>query len=202
MITTSEMRELEEWMGERGVTKLELMERAGKGIAKVMEEHISRDKKIVFVCYHGNNGGDGFVAARYLLKEGYAIKVVFIGEEEKLSEESKVNYEKLKALKVELKKDLPLIADVLVDCMLGIGIEGELKDPIKSFIRKINDYENVYVVAVDIPTGINPETGEVAPERVRADLIITIHDVKPGLERYKLNVEVVDIGMPKEEDFE
>ncbi len=198
MITLSEMRELEDWMEQQGVSKLELMERVGRSMAKLISEHVGKDKSLCFVCFHGNNGGDGFATAKFLLNQGYKIKIVFIGEEEKLTKEAKVNYDKLKELNVEMLEDLPLSADVIVDCMLGVGVEGEIRDPIKSFIKKINN-SGAYVVALDIPTGLNPETGEVQPLRIQADLILTIHDVKPGLQRYKLNVEIVDIGMPKVE---
>jgi NAD(P)H-hydrate epimerase len=93
MITTKEMRDLED---NCGISKLTLMENAGRGIYTVLKEKFSnfKDKKILIVAYHGNNGGDGFVAARYLCNEP-GVDILFIGDEDKLKEEAKINYKRI-----------------------------------------------------------------------------------------------------------
>ena len=80
--------------------------------------------------------------------------------------------------------------------MLGTGTEGELKEPIASAVDKINN-SKTYKVAVDIPTGLNPDTGKVIDKAVKADLIITFHDLKTGLKKLKNKTAVVDIGIPE-----
>ena len=87
MITSAEMKELE---NNCGIPKLQLMETAGKGIAEEIKKKFPdlKNKKILFVCYHGNNGGDGFVAARYLCDDA-EVDVLFVGDEKKLTEEER-----------------------------------------------------------------------------------------------------------------
>ena len=80
--------------------------------------------------------------------------------------------------------------------MLGIGASGELKEPIRSTVDLIND-SKAFKIAVDIPTGLNPDTGEIIDRSINADLIITFHDIKPGLGKLKDKAVVVDIGIPK-----
>ena len=92
MITTSEMRKLED---NCGIPKVKLMEYAGKGIYEILrKKFVLKNKKILVVAYHGNNGGDGFVAARYLC-ENASVDVLFLGDEGRLKEEALVNYKKI-----------------------------------------------------------------------------------------------------------
>lgn len=197
MISAQEMREMEE---NSGIPKIELMENAGKGVYEALKERFSdiKDKKVLIVCYHGNNGGDGFVAARYLCDE-CETDVLFIGDEEKLKEEAMLNYKKVENnVKIQLFSDFEMVEfdsyDILVDCILGIGVAGNLKEPLGSVVDAINN-SKCYKVSVDIPTGLDPDTGVVADKMVYADLIITMHDLKPGLDQFKENVVVVDVGL-------
>src|SRR3989338_971570 len=92
MITTEEMKQLED---NCGIPKITLMENAGWGIYKILKEKTElKNKKILIICYHGNNGGDGFVAARYLCEES-DVTVLFIGDESKFKEEAKTNYKRI-----------------------------------------------------------------------------------------------------------
>jgi len=183
MITVEEMIELENKAEAKGVSKLKLMERAGKGVADIISVNYDKSK-ITFVCYHGNNGGDGFAAAYFLLKSGCKVKVLFIGDENKLKPEAEHYFKLLpKAVFVDRIDG----AEVIVDCMLGIGAKGKLKDVIKRYVKLINSF-NACKISVDLPTGLY--SGE---DYVKADLVITMHDLKPGLDKF--NTEIVAIGL-------
>ena len=197
MISTIEMRALED---NCGIPKLMLMENAGNAIYKVIKEKFElNDKKILIVAYHGNNGGDGFVAARYLCDEA-EVNVLFIGDESKLKKEALVNYKKIKN-----NKKLQLLTlesvdfsdyDIIIDSIFGTGINGEIRDPLRTLITNLGK-SKAYIISVDVPSGINPDTGEKANVYFDPDLIITMHDIKKGLENFKDKTIVVDIGIKK-----
>lgn len=195
MITTQEMRKLED---NCGIPKIKLMEYAGKGVYEILKKKfVLKNKKILVVAYHGNNGGDGFVAARYLC-ENAGVDVLFLGDESKLKKEALLNYKKIvNNPKIQLLdiEDVDFDGyDTIIDAILGIGIEGELRDGIANTIDNLNK-SGAFKVAVDVPTGLNPDTGEIIDKAVDADLIITFHDMKKGLEKYKNKVVIVDIGI-------
>lgn len=197
MISAQEMKELE---NNCGISKLQLMENAGKGIYRVLKERFPnlKDKRILIIAYHGNNGGDGFVAAHYLCEEAET-DILFIGDEEKFKEEAKTNFKRIE--KNELIQILTEPEqtnfddyDIILDAILGTGTSGEIKEPIASIIEEINN-STAFKVAVDIPSGINPDTGEAANKAVNPDLIITFHDIKQGLEKFKDKTVIVDVGI-------
>ncbi|MBI2139592.1 NAD(P)H-hydrate epimerase [Candidatus Woesearchaeota archaeon] len=199
MITTTEMKALEDSCG---IPKSVLMEHAGKAVAEVVREKLSgqKNKNILVVCYHGNNGGDGFVAARYLSEE-HEVDVLFIGDEERFKPEGKENYEKIaNDDRIQLFENADVIEfgryDIIIDAILGAGVAGNLTESIKSLIEQMND-SKALKVAVDIPTGLNPDTGEIPGKAFDADIIVTFHDIKPGLEKFKEFVVVKGIGIQK-----
>jgi NAD(P)H-hydrate epimerase len=199
------MRELEDAAEECGITRIELMENAGRGTAEIIEKEFPelKEKKILIICGSGNNGGDGFVIARYLY-DLCKVHVLFLGEESLLSNEASVNFQQLKDLDKDIifpynEETAPLVTidkyDIVVDAMLGTGAKGALQFPYSILVRDINFYKP-YVISVDIPTGINPDTGEFYENLyVKPNIIVTFHDVKPGLKKFK-NIKVVDIGVP------
>ena len=188
MLTTNDMRILEDNAEYYGVSKLQLMEHAGKGVADFVRQNYP-NKKVLVVCGHGNNGGDGFVAARHL----YA-PVYFLGDEFKLKSEARITYEKIKQ-RIVRQPNLGSY-DVIVDAIFGIGIHGTLKQPYAWIIKKINAAKK-YVVAVDVPSGLDPDTGK-GTLFVKPTHILTFHMLKQGLVKYKKITTVVDIGIPKE----
>tara|TARA_B100001964_G_scaffold197460_1_gene222512 strand:- start:1957 stop:2652 length:696 start_codon:yes stop_codon:yes gene_type:complete len=196
MITTEEMKKLEE---ASEVSKVQLMSNAGKGIFDVLNSRMDiKNKKVLLVCYHGNNGGDGFVAANCLCDVS-DVTVLFVGDEDKFKEEGGVNYKKmLKNSKIQLLHDASDIDfgdfDYIIDAILGTGSESGLKEPIASVVDQINE-SGAFKIAVDVPTGMNPDTGEVVDKVVNADLVVSFHDIKKGLEGIKDKVVVVDIGI-------
>jgi len=199
MITSEQIKELERKREQAGITKLHLMENAARGIYKVLNERFElKNKKILIVCYHGNNGGDGFAAAGHLCDIA-EVDVLFIGEESKLTEEARVNYKRiLHNEKIQFIEDDEAVDfddfDIILDSILGIGYQGYLRSEIADVIGRINASKAVKV-AIDIPTGINSDTGEKAEKFVDAELIITFHDLKPGLSSMTDKTVVVDIGL-------
>jgi ADP-dependent NAD(P)H-hydrate dehydratase / NAD(P)H-hydrate epimerase len=206
MITTKEMKELEELSEQAGVTKIELMENAGIRIAEQVDEYLGDEtagKKVLFVCGPGNNGGDGFVAARLLI-DHCKVDVLFLGDKNNLPNEARINYEQLKCIDpciiVDYDSEAPYINfqdySVIVDAMLGTGSKGYLEHPYNIIVCQINE-SKAFRISVDIPTGINPDRGTNDDCLfVDADLIITFHDIKPGLKQFKDKVRIADIGIP------
>src|SRR3989344_7972226 len=197
MITSQEMRQLED---NCGIPRIVLMENAGRGIARILKEKFDlKNKRILIIAYHGNNGGDGFAAARYLCDDA-EVDVLFVGDESKLKNEALANFRK-----IENNKKIQLLTlealdfsdyDIILDGIFGTGIEGEIKDPLATLIKNLNKTK-AYKVSIDIPSGINPDTGEKANAAFEPDLIITMHELKRGLENYKDKTAVVDIGIKK-----
>lgn len=196
-ISSQDMRILE---AKSGIPRINLMENAGKAVYQAIRQRFDlKDKKILVVCYHGNNGGDGFVAARYLSDEAET-DILFIGDESKLKKESMSNFKKIEHNeKIQFLVDYEVdfdAYDIIVDAILGIGIQGNLNKEISAVIDDINN-SKAYKISVDIPTGLDPDTGIVIDKCVNADLIITFHDLKNGLEKLQDKTVVADMGLPK-----
>jgi len=193
-----------------GVSRLQLMENAGQIIANEIASRFEPDKtSIAIFCGLGGNGGDGFVAARHLTCLGFKVNVIVAGKPANIRDEpAQKNWRALQSLKdviliheVYDSSLIPLIkADVVVDALLGIGLKGALRPPILQLVKKINETK-AFHVSVDVPTGINSDSGEVLGEAVKADLTITFHKAKPGLLKAKKHAgEIIkrDIGLPSE----
>ncbi|KUK00339.1 MAG: Bifunctional NAD(P)H-hydrate repair enzyme Nnr, partial [Methanobacteriaceae archaeon 41_258] len=193
-----------------GIPRLSLMENAGKMVAQEINRLVDSGRVTIFAGT-GGNGGDGFVAARHLLNIGFKVEVILLAHPSRIrSKEAKKNWEVLEKMEVspvplELKiiKDSsqlkPLNTDVVVDAILGTGIKGRLREPIRSAIRLING-SDALKVAVDIPSGVEPETGEVVDVAVEADYTVTFHRMKDGLRTadptFTGEIIVSDIGIP------
>ena len=195
MITAQEMLDLE---AKCGISVINLMENAGKAFANALKENIDvKNKSILIVAYHGNNGGDGFVAARYLCDEA-EVDVLFVGDESKLKKEALTNFKKIENNEKIQILQLEAIDfsdyDIIIDAIFGTGISGEIKDPLATLINNLNK-SKAYKVSIDIPSGINPDTGEKANVFFEPHLVIALHDRKKGLENYKDKTIVVDIGL-------
>ncbi|KPV62181.1 MAG: Hydroxyethylthiazole kinase [Candidatus Bathyarchaeota archaeon BA2] len=210
MITSREMRALELNSEYYGVSRLQLMENAGRSVAAELASRFKpKEARVVVFCGSGGNGGDGFVVARHLTCFGFKVEVILAGRSADIvDKEARRNWLALQALKdiIPLHEvyDSTLIpsleADVVVDALLGIGLKGTLRPPILQLVRKINEMK-AFCVAVDVPTGINSDSGEVFGDAVKADLTVVFHETKPGLTKakeYAGEIIVRDIGLPKE----
>ena len=195
MITSAEMRELE---ANSGVPLSILMKRAGTAVYEALKQKFDlKGKKTLIVCYHGNNGGDGFVAAN-LLSNDTEVDVLFIGDEEKMKKEASANYKRLlnnPGVQFVSYESIDFDDyDIIIDAILGIGYKGRLNKEILNVIDDINK-SKPFKISVNIPTGLNPDTGEVLEKSVTVDLIVTFHEMKPGLEAIKEKVVIADIGL-------
>ena len=187
---------------EAGVPSLDLMERAGAGLARVVAQAKQSDGPIRVVVGKGNNGGDGLVVARLLREDGHAVDVLATGDVSELQGDARANLDRLPG-----EEPRPFAPDdvagssVIVDAMLGTGFEGEPREPIAGAIRAINETDAV-VVACDVPSGVNASTGEVAGQAVEADVTASFHGPKIGLyvepgKTHSGRVEVIEIGIPR-----
>jgi NAD(P)H-hydrate epimerase len=195
-----------------GIPRSSLMENAGKSIADHIIQ-IFEPCKVTIFAGTGGNGGDGFVAARHLLNNGYNVDLLVIGDPNRIkSPETLQNWTViqnislgLNSLKLDIIKDSSSLKKVnsplIIDAMLGTGIKGKIKEPISSAIVIINE-SNGTKIAVDVPSGLDPLTGEVPNKAVESDLTITFHKIKSGLKKAKIryvgNVISYDIGIPAE----
>jgi NAD(P)H-hydrate epimerase len=198
----AEMRAVDAWaIEQRGVPSLDLMERAGEGLARVTAA-AAGGGPIRVVVGKGNNGGDGLVVARLLRRDGYEVDVLAAGDPAELRGDALANLQRLPGAPPE-----PFAAERLagsgaaVDALLGTGFSGAPREPVASAIAAINAQE-APVVACDVPSGVDASTGEVEGEAVRAVATATFHASKVGLhvnpgKAHAGRVEVVEIGVPR-----
>ena len=197
-----EQRALDEWaISERRIPSLELMERAGTGLADVVD-HLVVGGEISVVCGKGNNGGDGYVAARVLRERGRKVRVLALAPVEELRGDALDNARRLPGDPPESFSARALDgASGIVDAIFGTGFSGEPREPAAGAIAAINACSEAVVVACDTPSGVNASTGEVSGEAVRARATATFHAGKPGLwiapgKDHSGEVRVIDIGIP------
>jgi hydroxyethylthiazole kinase-like uncharacterized protein yjeF len=197
-----EMRAADAWaIQEQGVPSLDLMERAGEGLARVTAA-AARPGPIRVVVGKGNNGGDGFVVARLLRADGHEVDVLAAADLDGLKGDAKANLERLPGRPPEaFASDRLSGSGAVVDALLGTGFEGAPREPLASAIAAINESDSP-VVACDVPSGVDAATGEVAGEAVHAAVTATFHGPKIGLyvnpgREHAGAVEVVEIGIPR-----
>jgi NAD(P)H-hydrate epimerase len=195
----AQMQAIDAWaIGERGVPSLELMERAGAGVAEEAER-IAPAGRIVVVAGKGNNGGDGFVAARLLRQRGREVGVMIAGDPAALGGDARANLERLPG---EPPSALSGMDDpaLVIDALLGTGATGEPRGAVGDAIRAVSE-SSAPVLAIDVPSGVDASTGEAASTAVRAAATVTFHAAKPGLwiepgRDHAGRVQVLDIGIP------
>ncbi|WP_253738329.1 NAD(P)H-hydrate dehydratase [Halohasta salina] len=204
MITADRMAAVDANAAALGIPRKQLMESSGNAVARVVRSEVEPDSRVVFVCGRGNNGGDAFVAARFL--SDYDVEVALLGRPDAIGTEiASENWAALQAATLGTTTvtdttqldDLRLEdADCIVDAMLGTGVTGALREPEASAARAINATD-APVVAVDVPSGVDADTGDAAGVAVDADHVVTFHDTKPGLESLDTALTVADIGIPE-----
>ncbi len=214
-LTTDEMRVLELNSEHLGISLGTLMQNAGREIAReIIKRSDVRGRKILILSGRGGNGGDGMVAAIHLYEAGATIEVCLLGSEDRItSSDTRHNWAILQNLdgiqKIEMKTESAVAscksindADIIIDAMLGIGLGGNVREPIKSAVEHTNA-SDAMVYSVDIPTGIDSNTGKIWGTAIKADITITMHAPKRGLgeaKEYTGEIVTVPIGIPPEVD--
>lgn len=188
---------------QQGVPSLDLMERAGAGLADLVAAE-APNGRVVVVAGKGNNGGDGLVVARRLRDAGRDVDVLLLAPGEELRGDARANFERLPPPGAHPFDPAALDgAAAIVDAILGTGFSGAPRDPAAGAIQAINDRAgDALVFACDMPSGVNASTGEVEAAAVRADHTVTFHAAKPGLwispgKAHTGEVHVIDIGIPE-----
>ncbi|HEX7879325.1 MAG TPA: NAD(P)H-hydrate dehydratase, partial [Candidatus Eisenbacteria bacterium] len=216
LVRAAQMREIDRTaIQEMGVGSLDLMETAGRAVAEAVLAHFGAEeaRRVLVVCGKGNNGGDGLVAARYFAAAGCRPRVVVIGSEAELSDDARAMLARWTATggATEFLPDdgavmrffqNPPACDVAVDALLGTGATGQPRGPVLEAIRGLNRLGRP-IAAIDIPSGIDADSGAVPGAAVDADLTVTLGLPKRGLWLYPAReragvVEVADIGLPRE----
>jgi hydroxyethylthiazole kinase-like uncharacterized protein yjeF len=198
----AEQRALDQWaIGELGTPGIELMERAGRGLAELVAGLVDNGR-IVVVCGKGNNGGDGLVAARLLRDWGREVEVLLLGAGGQLRGDAATNLQRLPGPQAQ-RFDPSALSDAvaIVDAILGTGFTGQPRDSARGAIEAINATPDAVVVACDVPSGVDASSGEVTGAAVRARATATFHAAKPGLwiapgKEHAGEVRVIDIGIP------
>ncbi|UCH81173.1 MAG: NAD(P)H-hydrate dehydratase [Nitrospiraceae bacterium] len=204
--TAKEMQDIDRLTIDRfGIPGTVLMERAGLSAVEKINEFYP-NKKIAVLCGGGNNGGDGFVIARELHNQGRKVDVFITTHPAKLKGDAKTNYEIAKKFKVPVFPARKFVRTrfsahhLIVDALLGTGLSKSVKAPLSDVIKKVNRL-SCPVVAVDIPSGISSDTGQVMGTAVKADVTVTFglpkrgHLIYPGAE-YTGRLCIEDIGFP------
>ncbi|MHA2360156.1 MAG: NAD(P)H-hydrate dehydratase [Candidatus Thorarchaeota archaeon] len=212
-ITTEDMRILELNSEYLGVTHCMLMQNAGREVARVITQTSNvKNKLVVILCGLGGNGGDGIVAARYLDEAGARVEVYLLGHEKNITNKDTLeNWEILENLHDITNLDLTtesavksceaiVEADILVDGIMGFGLRSKLREPLLTAVKIINK-SSATKYSIDIPSGIDSETGKVHGAAVKADHTIALHAQKMGMTKateFAGKVHIVSIGIPKE----
>jgi NAD(P)H-hydrate epimerase len=214
--TRKEIRAFDRWAIETlGVPGMVLMENAGRQIADAARAMLAGRAKprVLVLAGPGNNGGDGFVAARHLAMAGIRAEVVLLAPREKTTGDADTNLRVLEAMDFQVRvlagkveaalgalRPMLAEADLVVDGMLGTGTRGEIREPYASAIGAVNNARRP-VLAIDIPSGLDPDTGKPLGPTVRATKTVTLAAIKigfrkPGAAEYTGEVVLADIGVP------
>jgi len=200
-----------EWLG---VPRLVLMENAGAAVARTAVSEFPAAARILVVAGTGDNGGDGMVAARHLHGAGREVRAIVLGEPRE--ELARMNFEALRRTRVKMAvaatpEELLALqswfawAQLIVDAVLGTGIRGKLREPHSTAIDLMN-LAQAPKIAVDVPSGLDPDTGEVRDKAVKASVTVTFHKAKRGLLQpqaaaYVGKLVVERIGIPPEAEL-
>lgn len=202
-----------------GIPGVVLMENAGRNSAQIIQaefESLSRRGEILIACGPGNNGGDGLVIARHLTNWNIPVEVLLVGSPDQLSHDATINFQIVDKMQVNLthlekngdpNQAIQTIMNrstpaVFVDALLGTGAQGEPRPPIAPLVAWANRTD-LLRIAIDSPTGLDCETGQVSPTTFQAKLTLTFVAKKTGFQKETAasvlgTCHVIDIGIPKE----
>ncbi|GGP20392.1 bifunctional ADP-dependent NAD(P)H-hydrate dehydratase/NAD(P)H-hydrate epimerase [Thermocladium modestius] len=218
-ISTLEMRILDKNAEYLGISDRILMENAGKAVADATLSRYPTANNITVVAGLGNNGGDGIVAARYLLNSGRNVIIILLGRVSDVSEEPAATNVRLcnnllRCKIVEARDEYSLLMNqdlilrwphVIIDAVLGIGVKGRLRQPHATAIDLMN-MSPAPKIAVDVPSGLDSDSGKVWDKAVKAAVTVTMHKAKRGLllddaKSFVGELIVADIGIPKDAEL-
>lgn len=192
-----------------GMSGLVLMENAGRNSAARIDE-LAPEGRVIILCGRGNNAGDGYVIARHLQLHDRDVEIVSVVELDTLDGDAAANAKIANLSGIEVRVATEAVelsaamapAATLVDCLLGTGAQGELRQPYAAAVELANQYEATRI-AIDVPSGLDCDTGEAHDPTFRADHTITFVSSKKGFlaegaARHTGKVHIVDIGIPKQ----
>jgi hydroxyethylthiazole kinase-like uncharacterized protein yjeF len=214
-LTRAQVRRLDAIaINELGIPGVVLMENAGHGAAEIIRDLIAQRqaRRAVIFCGRGNNGGDGLVIARHLHNAGESVATCLTVPPSELRGDAEINYRILERMGLEVvvldgAEALRAAAaaltarDLVVDALLGTGFEGNVREPLAGFIGALNAAPKAATVAVDIPSGLDCDTGRPGGVAIRADVTVTFVAPKLGLVQaaaleWTGTLHVVGIGTP------
>jgi hydroxyethylthiazole kinase-like uncharacterized protein yjeF len=208
VMSRDEVRTFDAWaINTLGIPGVVLMENAARSCAELIKEklkNIAKPKVCIF-CGTGNNGGDGYVIARHLLNSGFKAVSVLCGGRNKIKGDAKINLDVLEKMGQSIEQlnlndgDIPgrvkafaAGADMLVDAIFGTGLNGQLSNEYKQLLESINS-QHCPILAVDIPSGLDCDTGESLGAAIRASYTVTFVAVKKGFLAAKANAYTGEI---------
>lgn len=210
-VSVSKMKKLDSQATKRfGISALILMENAGRSakdeaLKMLGKRHI---KRVAIFCGYGNNGGDGFVCARHLINKGVNVEVYLVGKRKGFSQESALNYQILRKMNQRFKliktSNTPLRLkkyNLIIDAIFGIGLRGELDNFYQKLFNLLNE-SKVPILALDIPSGLDADTGLPLGSAICARKTITFGLLKKGLtkksaHKFTGKIAIGDISLPK-----
>jgi ADP-dependent NAD(P)H-hydrate dehydratase / NAD(P)H-hydrate epimerase len=200
LLTNAEMAQADRLAVSVGVSGMELMEQAGRAVADAVAARDPIGSRVVIVAGPGNNGGDGFVAARVLAQRGFRTRLLLAGDVARLKDDAAQAAQRWDAPIERAQPHGITNADVVIDALFGAGLDRPVGEPARSLIEAMNA-QPAPIVAVDLPSGINGTTGAVMGSAVKAVRTVTFFRKKPGhlLLPGRIHcgsVGVADIGIP------
>ena len=218
LMTKDQVRAIDSWaINELGIPGVVLMENAGRSCAELIKEKLKdiASPKVCIFCGTGNNGGDGYVIARHLLNSGYKVRVVICGEPQKVKGDAKINLDILEKLHQPIEqlnpkdnnisariKQFTVDTDMIVDGLFGTGLSGPLRQDYIKLIESINACD-CPILAVDIPSGLDCDTGQPLGTVIKANYTVTFVAVKKGFicegaHSYTGEIFIASIGIEPE----
>jgi len=215
VVTAEQMQQLDQRAIEHyGIPGIVLMENAGRGSAEFLLQRYPQLRRsvVAIVTGKGNNGGDGFVIARHLANQGVSVKVYLLADPKVLRGEAETNYQILQRMKADIlsipshteyqkvKRDLEKV-DLLIDGIFGTGLDSEVRGYYREVIDHLNTLQKP-IAAIDIPSGLDANTGKALGTAIRATLTLTFGLPKVGLlippgTEYVGELRLIDIGIPR-----
>ncbi len=214
VLTQTQVREVDRIAIEQfGIPGVVLMENAGRGCAELLLEQKPKGT-VTIVAGKGNNAGDGFVIARFLHNWKVDVRILLLSSPEQLPGDAATNWQIAEKMQIpfqqidsleDLEKNNWLQESAwIVDALLGTGLKGEVREPFRSVIARINTIRQAgaKVLAVDIASGLHCDTGEILGDAIKADITATFVALKPGLQNgtgpeHSGEIHVIDIGAPR-----